>query len=115
MSLTTEGDWADHINWLLKSSECIKRAAILGYPDASMWACSEDFKPIGEELQHLVHQFSDSKAPRIAHLEGVPFLARVKPTYVSGHKASTWFHAFKRNKGTGEIEAFKTKESSNGR
>lgn len=54
-----------------------------------------------QRLQQLVHLFgSDSGVPRIAHLEGVPFLVpHPKLTYVAGHKLPSCFHALKLKKG----------------
>ncbi|KAH7680052.1 CRE-PFN-1 protein, partial [Aphelenchoides avenae] len=97
--MSSTSGWVDYVNVLVNETDCIKRAAIIGYADATVWACSEDFKPVGEELHHLVHQFSNRVVPRIAHLEGVPFLvSRAHPTCIQGYKSQTTFHALKRNK-----------------
>ncbi|EJW75747.1 profilin [Wuchereria bancrofti] len=59
--------WAAYIKNLLDSSQGIQRAAIVGYPDGSVWARSEgdrEFRATDEELKKFVTLYD--------HIEKVP-------------------------------------------
>ncbi|KAH7697081.1 Profilin family protein [Aphelenchoides avenae] len=93
--------WQAYITNLLDSSDGIKRAAIVGYPDASVWARSEgasEFKATEAELRKLVQQFGNlNEVPSTgADLEGVHYIVpRTEENLIFGKKEKTGFFAAK--------------------
>jgi profilin len=91
--------WGAYITNLLESSDGIKRAAIIGYPDASVWARSEganEFRATEAELKKLVTQFGDlASVPTTgADLEGVHYIVpRTEENLMFGKKDKTGFFA----------------------
>lgn len=97
--------WQAYITNLLDSSDGIKRAAIVGYPDASVWARSEgpnEFKATEAELKKLVQQFGNlNDVPSTgADLEGVHYIVpRTEENLMFGKKDKTGFFAAKTAQG----------------
>jgi profilin len=95
--------WDAYITNLLDSSDGIKRAAIIGYPDASVWARSEganEFRATESELKKLVTQFGDLQSVPTsgADLEGVHYIVpRTEEKLIFGKKDKTGFFAAQTN------------------
>ncbi|MFH4976253.1 hypothetical protein AB6A40_002962 [Gnathostoma spinigerum] len=93
--------WAAYINNLLSCTNWIKRAAIIGCPDGSVWARSEgenEFKATDAELKAFVALFSDlSKVPSVGcDLEGIHYIVpRTEDNLIFGKKDKTGMFAAK--------------------
>uniref|UniRef100_A0A914E1B3 Profilin n=1 Tax=Acrobeloides nanus TaxID=290746 RepID=A0A914E1B3_9BILA len=85
----------------MDSSDGIKRAAIVGFPDGSVWARSEgasEFRATNEELRNLVESFKDiNSVPSTGcDLEGIHYIVpRIEDNLIFGKKDKTGFFAAK--------------------
>ncbi|CAD5235610.1 unnamed protein product [Bursaphelenchus xylophilus] len=92
--------WDAYITNLLESSDGIKKAAIVGLEDGSVWARSNDFNATDTELRTLVNSFKNIQSvPQTgSDLEGVHYIVpRVEDTLIFGKKGSQGFCAVKSN------------------
>ncbi|CAD5235605.1 unnamed protein product [Bursaphelenchus xylophilus] len=92
--------WDAYVNNLLESSDGIKKAAIVGLEDGSVWARSSDFKATDAELKSLVGSFKNIDAvPQTgSDLEGLHYVVpRVEENLIFGKKGSQGFCAVKSN------------------
>uniref|UniRef100_A0A1I7YXL8 Profilin n=1 Tax=Steinernema glaseri TaxID=37863 RepID=A0A1I7YXL8_9BILA len=93
--------WDAYITNLLSSSSAIKRAAIIGYPDGSVWARStgdQEFKATEAELKTFAGLFDNIQAvPSTGcDLEGVHYIVpRTEENLIFGKKDKTGFFAVK--------------------
>jgi profilin len=95
------GGWTAYITNLLASSENIKRAAIIGTDDASIWARSEganEFKATTPELKKFVALFDNiNDVPTTGcDLEGTHYIVpRTEENLIFGKKEKTGIFAAK--------------------
>ncbi|MCP9265312.1 Profilin-1 [Dirofilaria immitis] len=93
--------WAAYIKNLLDSSQGIQRAAIVGYPDGSVWARSEgdrEFRATDEELKKFVSLYDHiEKVPATGcDLEGVHYIVpRTEQNLIFGKRDKTGIFAAK--------------------
>nr|CTP81433.1 Bm3825 [Brugia malayi] len=93
--------WAAYIKNLLDSSQGIQRAAIVGYPDGSVWARSEgdrEFRATDEELKKFVTLYDHiEKVPAVGcDLEGVHYIVpRTEQNLIFGKRDKTGIFAAK--------------------
>lgn len=93
--------WNAYITNLMASSSGIRRAAIVGYPDGSVWARSEgdnEFKATEDELKKFVGLYDNiEKVPAIGcDLEGVHYIVpRSEENLIFGKRDKTGIFAAK--------------------
>jgi len=93
--------WSAYITSLTDSYKGIKRAAIVGYPDATVWARTEntnEFMATEVELKRLVTQFNELETvPETGtDLEGIHYIVpRVEENLIFGKKEKMGFFAAK--------------------
>uniref|UniRef100_A0A915C685 Profilin n=1 Tax=Parascaris univalens TaxID=6257 RepID=A0A915C685_PARUN len=93
--------WAAYITNLLASSSGIRRAAIVGYPDGSVWARSEgdnEFRATDAELKKFVGLFGNiSEVPSTGcDLEGIHYIVpRTEENLIFGKRDKTGLFAAK--------------------
>uniref|UniRef100_A0A5S6QYR2 Profilin n=1 Tax=Trichuris muris TaxID=70415 RepID=A0A5S6QYR2_TRIMR len=95
--------WQAYVKSLIDSSSCIRRAAIVGVSDGSMWACSEspvgdDFTATSEEIKKFVSLFNNiNDVPTTGFvLEGKKYIVpRVEENLIFGKKDKTGVFAVK--------------------
>ena len=93
--------WSAYIQTLTDSSSEIRRAAIIGLNDGSVWARTEgenEFKATESELKKFVVQFDElDKVPTTgSDLEGVHYIVpRTEENLIFGKKEKTGFFAAK--------------------
>lgn len=98
--------WNAYIDNLMSSSDGIKKAAIIGYPDASVWAHSEGaalFNVIEPELKKFASLFDNINAvPSTgADLEGIHYIVpRIDENLIFGKKDKSGFFAAKTKSGS---------------
>jgi len=99
------GGWTAYITNLLASSDNIKRAAIIGTDDASIWARSEganEFKATTPELKKFVALFDNiNDVPTTGcDLEGTHYIVpRTEENLIFGKKEKTGIFAAKTKMG----------------
>ncbi|CAD5227380.1 unnamed protein product [Bursaphelenchus okinawaensis] len=92
--------WDAYVNNLLDSSDGIKKAAIIGLEDGSVWARSSEFKGTDAELRNLAASFKniESVPTTGSDLEGLHYVVpRVEDNLIFGKKGSQGFCAVKSN------------------
>uniref|UniRef100_A0A1I7T4N2 Profilin n=1 Tax=Caenorhabditis tropicalis TaxID=1561998 RepID=A0A1I7T4N2_9PELO len=93
--------WNAYIDTMTASAPAIKRAAIVGAADGSVWARSEDanvFSASEAELKNFVALFDDiTNVPaKGADIEGVHYVVpRTEESLIFGKKENTGFFAVK--------------------
>ncbi|VDK57545.1 unnamed protein product [Anisakis simplex] len=93
--------WTAYISSLLQSSNSIRRAAIIGYPDGSVWARSEgenEFKATDAELRKFVGLFDNIRdVPSTGcDLEGTHYIVpRTEDNLIFGKRDKTGLFAAK--------------------
>uniref|UniRef100_A0A915PW60 Profilin n=1 Tax=Setaria digitata TaxID=48799 RepID=A0A915PW60_9BILA len=93
--------WTAYIKNLLDSSQSVQRAAIVGYPDGSVWARSEgdrEFRATDEELKKFVSLYDHiEKVPAFGcDLEGVHYIVpRTEENLIFGKREKTGIFAAK--------------------
>ncbi|CDW52339.1 Profilin family protein [Trichuris trichiura] len=96
--------WQAYVKNLIDSSSCIRKAAIVGVSDGSMWACSEmveRFKSLqatSEEIKKFVSLFNNiNDVPTTGFvLEGKKYIVpRVEENLIFGKKDKTGVFAVK--------------------
>uniref|UniRef100_A0A0K0E0N3 Profilin n=1 Tax=Strongyloides stercoralis TaxID=6248 RepID=A0A0K0E0N3_STRER len=93
--------WNAYIDNLMSSSDGIRKAAIIGYPDASVWAHSEGaalFNVIEPELKKFAGLFDNIAAVPTtgADLEGIHYIVpRTEENLIFGKKDKSGFFAAK--------------------
>jgi len=93
--------WTAYITNLLASSDGIKRAAIVGCPDGSVWARSEgvnEFRATEAELKKFVALFDNlQNVPTTGcDLEGIHYIVpRIEDNLIFGKKDKTGLFAAK--------------------
>ncbi|VDN17848.1 unnamed protein product [Gongylonema pulchrum] len=99
------GGWGAYIKNLMDSSGGIRRAAIIGYPDGSVWARSEGedaFRATDEELKKFVSLYDNiEKVPSTGcDLEGVHYIVpRIDENLIFGKRDKTGIFAAKTKSG----------------
>lgn len=93
--------WGAYITNLLAASSGIRRAAIVGYPDGSVWARSEgdsEFRATDQELKKFVNLYDNiADVPTTGcDLEGVHYIVpRTEENLIFGKRDKTGIFAAK--------------------